>query len=140
MSAQTANHSPRDLKLAGVNDLTETVTFSAKSASQPGRINRVTLATKTGEITCDCIGAANGERCWHVELVRRAWDLDPIRAAVRTYSDDELCQAGKWAANRLRVYRRRRYNLPIADLLTVVATREEWRARGNQVCAGDEAA
>jgi hypothetical protein len=137
MGAQTANHSPRDLKLAGVDDINETVTFTARSASQPGRVNTVTLALKAGEISCDCIGAEKGERCWHQSLARKAWDLDPIRAAVRTYSDDELCAAGRWAANRLRVYRRRRYALPIADLLTVCACRDEFRQRNHLAAGGD---
>lgn len=139
MSAAQNTHLPCELTLVEANDIEETVTFASKSASRPGHVHYTTLATQTGETLCTCRAAECGQRCWHVALVRLAWARDTMRAAIATYADDELATAAKWAASRLRSYRARKtYALPLADRVTMVACREEWVLRSQNLWANIE--
>lgn len=137
MSA-TTTHQPSDLILSDACDRTGIVHFRARSASRPGAWNTVALDTTTGEAICDCPAARHDRECWHRRLVAAAWAAQSVRAAVAALTDDELYRAGRQAASHCRVYRRRRWAIPLTDRLAIVACREVWRAR--HAPADDEAA
>jgi hypothetical protein len=130
MSQRTAPlHSPSELTLIGADDATGIVTFTAPSASTPGKVNTVALDTATGAILCDCTGAECGRACWHADLVGAAWAASPAMRDVRWLTADQLARYGRKLAAMAANYRARCGRVLPADALNLVAARCEWRRR-----------
>jgi hypothetical protein len=130
MSAATKTlHTPSELALISCNDRTNTVVFQSASASRPDRPNVTTLDTLTGAILCDCQGATNGKQCWHADHITAAWQQSPTMQVVRWLSLTALLNQGRKASAMVEAYRTRCGRPLQDDVLTLVASRSEWRRR-----------
>ena len=97
MSIRTAaQHTPADLTWIGKD--AELVFCSAASASQPGRVNTVSLDTTTGETVCDCRASAHGLMCWHRDLIRARYIEETARQYIARETDlDTIAAIGRQA-------------------------------------------
>lgn len=134
--ASAAHHEPADLIFVSADDIHNTVTFQAASASRAnGPWNTIVLDVLTGESLCNCKGAEANRECWHATLVRAAWDGHPARVLASRYTDDQLVAAGTKAARMCRVYRRRSWRVLPADAVALVACRDIFLTRTRQARA-----
>jgi hypothetical protein len=131
MSARTAAfHCPTELVFVSADDIHNTVTFQAASASRAnGPWNTIVLDVLTGESLCNCKGAEANRECWHATLVQAAWEGHPARTLAGRYTDEQLVAAGTKAARMCRVYRRRTWRVLPADAVALVACRDEFLRR-----------
>ena len=122
-------HCPTELTFIRADDLHNTVTYSAPSKSKPGTRNSVSLDLQTGETYCTCKAAEVGNRCWHVELVRAAWEGHEAFILACRMNGAQLVAAGKKALHMTIVYRRRSWRVLPADQATLLACRDVYRQR-----------
>jgi hypothetical protein len=127
--SSAAYHCPTELTFIRADDLHNTVTYSAASKSEPGKRHSVSLDLQTGETFCTCRAAECGRRCWHVELVRAAWEGHEASLLASRMNDDQLVKAGRKALRMTLVYRRRGYRVLPTDQATLLACRDVWRKR-----------
>lgn len=127
--SSAAYHCPTELTFIRADDLHNTVTYSAASKSESGKRHSVSLDLQTGETFCTCRAAECGRRCWHVELVRAAWEGHEAFALAARMNDDQLLKAGRKALRMTMVYRRRTWRVLPADQATLLACRDVWRQR-----------
>jgi hypothetical protein len=141
MSARTAAaHCHTELEYVAADDLNETVTFRARSASKPGQYNLVQLCILTGETLCDCRGAEFGRECWHADLVAVAWLNHAAVCLARRYNDTQLGTAGRKAKRMIDAYRGRSWRVLPDDQLALLACRTAYRERWAPALAAAEAA
>ncbi|HEY8601064.1 MAG TPA: hypothetical protein VIL85_21705 [Thermomicrobiales bacterium] len=128
-------HSPAELTLIGCDDRTGIADFQSDSEHDAARINTTALDTTTGAILCDCKGAEFGRVCWHQDHVVTAWHQSPAMRATRFLSPVALLNQGCKAAAMVTTYRARCGRPLQDDVLTLVASRSEWRQRVAQAAA-----
>lgn len=128
-TATAARHTPAELTFVAADDRTGIVIFEAASAHDANRVNITALDTTTGQILCDCKGAAFGRVCWHQDHVVAAWHRSPAMRAARYLSPVALLNQGRKAAAMVATYRTRCGRPLQDDVLALVASRSEWRRR-----------
>lgn len=124
-----AYHCPTELTFIRADDLHNTVTYSAASKTQPGTRHSVSLDLQTGETFCTCTAAECGTRCWHVALVRAAWEGHEAFTHASRMNGAQLVAAGRKALHMTMVYRRRSYRVLPSDQTMLLACRDVWRQR-----------
>ncbi len=130
MSIRTAPlHSPTGLTLIGGDEATGIVVFQSASEHDAARVNTTALDTVTGAIICDCKATEFGRVCWHADHVAAAWRQTPAMRACRFLSATALIKQGRKAAAMVATYRARCGRPLQDDVLTLVASRSEWRRR-----------
>lgn len=130
MSARTAPlHTPAELALASCDDVTGIVAFVVRSRHDATRVNTVSLDTQTGTIHCDCRGAECDKACWHADLVVAAWERTQAAHISRMLSPVALYNQSRKALTMVTIYRDRCGRALPDDVLTLVASRYEWRRR-----------
>lgn len=130
MSARAAPlHNPAELDFIGCDDRTGIVVFQSASGHDAARVNTTALDTGTGAIICDCKAAEFGRICWHQDHVVNAWHQTPAMRAARYLSPVALLNQGRKAAAMVATYRKRCGRPLQDDVLTLVASRSEWRRR-----------
>lgn len=127
--SSAAFHEPGELTFCRADDIHNVVTFSAPSKSQPGARHSVSLDAQTGEVLCSCKAAECGQRCWHVELVRAAWEGTAAYRQASRLTAAQLVAAGRKAQRMVTVYRRRTWRVLPADAAMLVACRDVWWQR-----------
>lgn len=138
-----AEHCITELDFVSADDILNVVTFRALSKSGVnGAYNYASLDVLTGETHCSCKAAETHRECWHITLLRAAFDALPAVALARRYTSDQLVRAGTKAARMVRVYRARTWRVLPADQIALVACRAEFlRRKGVRVAtAGTVAA
>lgn len=141
MSARTAAaHCHTELEYVAADDINETVTFRARSASKPGTYNTIQLCILTGEVLCDCRGSEFNKVCWHADLVAVAWLNHAAVCLALRYNDRQLAVAGNKARRMIDAYRGRSWRVLPADQLSLLACRTAYRERWAPALAATEAA
>lgn len=133
MSAKTAAaHTAQELTLVAADDVTGVVAYAAPSASQPGRVNTVSLDTLTGDAHCDCTGAMCGRQCWHLDHVAAAWAQTMWDTGVQWLTAAQLVRSG--AKHRLCVdaYTARIGRSRLDDRAALLIARAEYRRRARR--------
>ncbi len=130
MSTTTAAlHTPSELSFIGADDHTNIVVFQSTSEHDTNRVNTTALDTVSGAIICDCKAAEFGRVCWHADHIAAAWRQTPAMRACRCLSSTALINQGRKAAMMIATYRQRCGRPLQDDVLTLVASRGEWRRR-----------
>ncbi len=130
MSTATALlHSTDELTFIGCDDQTEIVVFQTVSTHDANRVNTTALDTITGAIICGCKAAEFGRVCWHADHIAAAWHRTPAMRAARYLSAIALLNQGRKAAAMVGTYRTRCGRPLQDDVITLVASRSEWRRR-----------
>jgi len=130
MSARTAPlHNPAELTFIGGDDQTGIVVFQSPSEHDAERVNTTAVDTSTDAIICDCKGAEFGRVCWHADHIAAAWHQSPALRACRFLSPTALLNQGRKAAAMVATYRARCGRPLQDDVITLVASRSEWRRR-----------
>ncbi len=110
-------------------------TFTAPSASQPGRVNSVTYDSTTRATDCDCEHTPRLKQdgtpsaCWHCHWAGGAHLLRLCRATAAALDDAALVLAGQQAAKRVEVASWWWAAYSALDAPMLHACREEWRRR-----------
>lgn len=100
MSARTAaQHTPDELTFHGISG--EIAVFSSASASLPGTRNFTYRDVITGEVYCECKGAACGRQCWHRDWIHTAWAMTQVAAFVASLAAAALCSVGEAAGEKV---------------------------------------
>lgn len=130
MVAVRQYHEASELRFADACHATNIVHFTAASAHNASRVNTVAYDVLTGEALCDCKAAENGRACWHVKTVAAAWANHPEMIKVAPLADDELLGYGRRFRNLIETSVRRRWNVPQAYQVRLLAARSEYKRRG----------
>jgi len=123
MSARTAaQHTADELTYHGTSG--EIAVFSSVSASRPGARNCTYRDTVTGDAYCECMGAACGRRCWHLDWLETAWIMTRVAPFVAALDAAALCATGIAAGARLADG-----SATVTDIAVYYQSRVEYRRR-----------
>jgi len=117
------------LRFLSADTTTGVVAYAVPSQHDAGRINLVSLDTRTGATDCSCKASTCGKTCWHHQAVREAWDREPAHRLVIWLTDAQLARYGQRARHMVETYQARIARSRTEDRVALLAARGEYRRR-----------